>query len=153
MKMLVCTDGSEHSQKALEKASLFASGPAVEEVAVLNVYDGRMDLHASAWGSRNFAVTEDDLKRLREMYNEQIEERKRMLDDAVLYLAEKNIKARAILKEGHSSHTIVNTAEEEGFDTIVIGSRGLGGLKKLLLGSVSNTVVQEANNCTVIIVK
>jgi nucleotide-binding universal stress UspA family protein len=35
----------------------------------------------------------------------------------------------------------------------VIDSKGLGGLKKLLLGSVSNAVAQEADNCTVIIVK
>jgi nucleotide-binding universal stress UspA family protein len=153
MKMLVCTDGSEHSQKALEKASKIASAPGIEELAVINVYDSKMDLHTSAWGSRDFAVTETDIKRLREMHEEQKEVRKKMLDDAVRYLAEKGITARAILKEGHPSHTIVNVAEEEGFDTIVIGSRGLGGLKKLLLGSVSNAVAQEAVNCTVIIVK
>lgn len=153
MKMLVCTDGSEHSQKALAKASLIAAGPGVEEIAVINVYDSKMELHTSAWGSRDFAVTEDDIRRLREMHEEQKEARKKMLDDAVSYFAEKGFKARPILKEGHPSHTIVSVAEEEGFDTIVIGSRGLGGLKKLLLGSVSNAVAQEADNCTVIIVK
>jgi nucleotide-binding universal stress UspA family protein len=36
---------------------------------------------------------------------------------------------------------------------IVMGSRGLGGLKKFFLGSVSNAVVQEAENCSVLVVK
>jgi len=48
MKMLVCTDGSEQSQKALEKALIFAQGPAVSEVGIIHVYDGKMDLSASA---------------------------------------------------------------------------------------------------------
>jgi len=46
---------------------------------------------------------------------------------------QKNVKTRTILKEGHPSQTIVNVAKEEGFDIIVIGSRGLGDLKKFFL--------------------
>ncbi len=69
------------------------------------------------------------------------------------YFEEKSLKARAILKEGHPAHTIVTTAAEEGADMIVIGSRGLGGLKKVLLGSVSSAVIQEAENCTIAVVK
>jgi len=36
---------------------------------------------------------------------------------------------------------------------IVLGSRGLGGLKKIFLGSVSNAVIQEAKDCSVLVVK
>ena len=153
MKMLVCTDGSEQSQKALEKSLIFAQGPAVSEVGIIHVYDGKMDLSASAWGGRDYSVTEEDLKRLRQMHEEQKEIRKNILDKAIKLFEEKNIKAITILEEGHPSHVIVDVAAEKGYDIIVIGSRGLGGLKKLFLGSVSNSVAQEAKNCCVVIVK
>ncbi len=153
MKLLVCTDGSEHSQKALEKASILASGPFVEEVALIHVYDGKIDLASTSWGGRDYAITEEDIRRLKEMHEEEKNKRKIILQDAQKVFEEKNIKVHALLKEGHPSHTIVEVAEEEGYDLIVIGSRGLGGLKKLLLGSVSNAVVQEAKNSSVLIVK
>ena len=47
----------------------------------------------------------------------------------------------------------LNAAEIEGFDMIEIGSRGLGGLKKLFLGSISNAVIQQAKSCIVAAVK
>jgi len=60
-------------------------------------------------------------------------------------IEEKNIKASMIFKEGHPSEVITSVAAENGFDLIVIGSRGLGGLKKLFLGSISAAVLHEAN--------
>ncbi len=53
---------------------------------------------------------------------------------------------------GRPADVIARYAEEGGFDMIAIGSRGLGRLKKLLLGSVSNSVLQEAR-CSVGVVK
>lgn len=153
MKMLVCTDGSEHSQKALEKAVEVASGCHPQEVAIIHVYDGRLDLSATSWGSRDYALTEEDIKRIKRINEEEKEKRRQLLENAVNYMKEKNIEARSIFVEGHPSHVIVERAVKEGFDLIVIGSRGLGGLKKILLGSVSNTVVQEAKDCSVMIVK
>lgn len=153
MKLLVCTDGSEHSRKALEKAAIIATAAFVEEVALIHVYDGKMDFSSASWNVRDYAITEEDIKRLKMMHEEEKEKRKIILQDAQKVFEEKNIKVRAILKEGHPSHTIVEVAEEEGFDVIVIGSRGHGGLKKILLGSVSNAVAQEAKNSSVLIVK
>ena len=80
-------------------------------------------------------------------------EKEKILADALTFFEENNIKQRTILKEGHPSHTIVSVAAEEGFDMIFIGSRGLSGLEKVILGSVSNAVAQEAKNCSVVIVK
>lgn len=153
MKILVCVDGSEHSKKALEKALVIAQAPGVEEVAIINVDEGRPDLSSLAWSSEGYSVSEDDIENLKRLHREQREDREGLLREASKMFLEKNIKTRTIFKEGHPAHTIVNVACEEGFDLIVVGSRGLGGLKKLLLGSVSNAVVQEAKNSSVLTVK
>jgi nucleotide-binding universal stress UspA family protein len=153
VKILVCTDGSDNSKKALEEAALIAEGCKANEVAVIHVYEPKIDPKAPSWGSRDYALTDKDNEYICKLIEGEKEERKEILDDAVKLLKEKNIEARAILEEGHPSHTIVNLASKEGFNMIVMGSRGLGGLKKVFLGSVSSAVIQEAENCTVAVVK
>ena len=56
------------------------------------------------------------------------------------------------VKTGQPARTIVQTAERDGFDTIVMGSRGLGDLEGFLLGSVAHKVA-SLSKCTVITVK
>ncbi|MDY6863003.1 MAG: universal stress protein, partial [Thermodesulfobacteriota bacterium] len=53
---------------------------------------------------------------------------------------------------GPISSEIVRIAEVEGFDVIVIGTRGLAGLKRMLMGSVAEDVVRHAH-CPVIVVR
>lgn len=145
MKILVCTDGSEHSQKVLEAASKTANGCDVAEVAVIHVYDDTP-------GSRLYATTKEDIVRLNKLEENLKEERKKILSNALNFFQKENIEAYAIFEKGHPSETINRIASEKEVDMIVIGSRGLGGLKKLYLGSVSSAVIQEAN-CNVLIVK
>jgi nucleotide-binding universal stress UspA family protein len=52
---------------------------------------------------------------------------------------------------GRPDEVITRLAEEEGFDLIVVGSRGLGGFKRLLLGSVSERVAQQAKESVLIV--
>jgi len=55
-------------------------------------------------------------------------------------------------ERGHPGKTIVERAEKEQADLIVLGSRGLGGFKRLLLGSVSDAVLHHAH-CSVLVVR
>ncbi len=70
---------------------------------------------------------------------------------AIRIFEKKGIKVSTILKERHPSETIAKVSEEGEFDMVVIGSRGLGGLKKALLGSVSNAIVQEVKTKVLVV--
>lgn len=147
MKILVCTDGSASAQKAVEQASIIAEGGNVSDVAIIHVDEDRQD-------ERPLFITSDKQEELVKKIKEEYEaERKVILENALSIFEKKNIKAHTILKKGHPAQTIVSLASAEGFNMIVIGSRGLGGFGKLFLGSVSNAVVHEAKNCNIVIVK
>jgi nucleotide-binding universal stress UspA family protein len=53
---------------------------------------------------------------------------------------------------GQVAHEIVRAASEPGVDLLVVGARGVGGFKRLLLGSVSDAVIRHAP-CSVLVVK
>jgi nucleotide-binding universal stress UspA family protein len=68
--------------------------------------------------------------------------------------AEKNLKVKTDIVVGITSTVkeIVEYAEKNKMDLIVIGSRGLSGFKKMLLGSVASGVVTYSH-CPVLVVK
>jgi len=59
---------------------------------------------------------------------------------------------RAYLRLGRPDVEIVTLAEELGAGLIVVGSRGLGGIRRALMGSVSYSVVRHAY-CPVLVVR
>ncbi len=64
----------------------------------------------------------------------------------------KGAQAELVLKNGHPVEEILKTAEQEKFDLIVMGARGLSTIKKIVLGSVSHGVTTHAP-CPVLIVR
>ena len=54
------------------------------------------------------------------------------------------MKARKHVKSGNIAKTILAVAEEQQSDMIIMGSRGLGLLRGVLIGSVSQKVVEES---------
>ena len=55
-----------------------------------------------------------------------------------------SLTARKHVKSGHVAKSILEVAEEQQSDMIIMGSRGLGLLKGVLIGSVSQKVIEEA---------
>jgi nucleotide-binding universal stress UspA family protein len=62
------------------------------------------------------------------------------------------LQVEAVVREGYPATVIVDEAESQRADLIVIGTHGLSGLKHLLLGSIAERVVQKAP-CPVLAVK
>ena len=78
---------------------------------------------------------------------------KQILEEAERTARERGVKALAtVVAEGDPVHEILECARREGADLLVVGSRGLGDLQGLFLGSVSHKLNQLAH-CTCITVK
>jgi nucleotide-binding universal stress UspA family protein len=77
----------------------------------------------------------------------------KVLGEAASLADAHGVKAMCRIKKGISpAQGIVDDADSQEADLIVVGARGLGGFRKLLLGSVSNSVLHYAD-CSVLVVK
>ncbi len=150
MKILVCTDGSEQSQKAISKALEIAGGRNTDVVTLFSVSEVRYDFPQAAHD--RVPLTPEDIERFKELGELDRAELKTKLEDAAKIFEKNNIEVNTVVETGHPAEAIARYAAKGNYDMIVIGSRGLGGLKKLLLGSVSSAVLQEAT-CSVLVVK
>jgi len=71
--------------------------------------------------------------------------------DEIVRTKHPNLNVRTILMEGRPSATIVDVAEKEGCDMIVMGSRGIGGITGWVLGSTSHRVAASCKKPVMII--
>jgi nucleotide-binding universal stress UspA family protein len=140
-KILVPIDQSENATRALEYALRLAKLSAGSKVTVLCVVES---IRHSSRQSHSNSI--DQLEDLLE------ESAKNYLDD-ISKKAEKEhgIKIKTMIKRGRPVNIIIDTAKSEDIDLIVMGSRGLGGFKEMLFGSVSHGVTNHASGSVLIV--
>lgn len=136
--ILTPIDGSEASFKALDEAAKLARSFG-SKLTILHVVDTR---HLLEYEEQE---REDLLKKLRVRGAE-------VLKEAESKVKPFNIIFESTMKEGNPAEVIVETADELKAELIVIGTRGLTGLRKMVLGSTTYKVVEWAS-CHVLVVK
>ncbi|MEX0305732.1 MAG: universal stress protein [Leisingera sp.] len=130
--ILVPFDGSQGAEAALAKAADLA-GLCGAELTLLTVYRHHSLLEASMYMVRPEEPADlDDIMRT---HAKEVAERGKALATESGFPA-----PRAFVKGGPVARTITSFAKEHGNDLTVIGSRGLGSLEGVLLGSVSHKV-------------
>ncbi|UCG45032.1 MAG: universal stress protein [Candidatus Bathyarchaeota archaeon] len=148
-KLLVPIDGSKHSLHALEKAILIAR-KFEGELTLLHVYSVGYPITRGAF---DMGETEAVASVLVSEVNEEVRKAgKGILSDGKRRANAEGIQVDVLLREGHAVEEILRTAEDGGFDLIVIGARGLSRVKRILLGSVSQGVTTHAH-CPVLVIK
>jgi len=148
-KFLVAVDGSDHGWQALDMAASLAK-LSDAELVVIHV----VPYEPMSEGLKQFAKAEGiPIEEESARYHAG-----RTLADSITSEAEiratKHGLARVTtqITEGNAANEIVATAKSEGVDMLFLGSRGLGEITGLLLGSVSHKVTSLAP-CTCVIVK
>ena len=155
-KILVPLDGSEHSSRALETAAQIAK-KFQAQLTLLHVYSFVAPLTMAEPFNQTTSglpvirpyLTPADLAKM-EKETRQVGER--ILIEAKEKLASEGIIVDSSLTQGNPVQEITRIAKEGAFDLIVMGIRGIGKLKELLVGSVSDGVIKQSS-CPVLIVK
>ena len=133
-QLLVAFDGSPHAARALGEAIELAQASN----GTLTVIAAMPDTSACALGA-GFGMPVDVAGLSREVERSY----QTMLDGAVRTVPD-DLSVTTLLRRGAPGPAIVETARTGGHDLIVMGSRGRGELRSLLLGSVSHHVLQTS---------
>lgn len=134
-KILVGTDGSKYSGIAIDKAVDFAKAYG-GALVVLSVVDVPTEFYAEAP-----KAVEDMVRKARE-YTASV---KKQAEAA-------GVKAESYVGEAEAWEAVVKLAQDQNVNMIVVGSHGRTGLRRLLMGSVTEKVIGHAP-CPVLVVK
>lgn len=145
-KIVVATDGSECATRAQEVLAhvAFPAGTAFQVVAVA------ADPFASAgiYGDTGFVSWQVS----QELLEAEEEWLRSTTEAAAQRLSRSGWQVRRAVRVGGISHEILLAAEEAHADLIVLGTKGLSGLNRFLLGSTARTVARHAS-CSVLVAR
>ena len=144
-RILLATDASKDAEKAALIASDIANNTG-SDLHVLHVGNTK-DFHVAPGAEQSFSPRTVSLGEVRE-------EAEQRLDAAVKQVEEAGgTVAEAHLRMGDPDEEILRFCDEQGgFGLIVMGSRGLTRIKRMVMGSVSESVVRHAH-CPVLVAR
>ncbi|CAM4311026.1 universal stress protein [Lacicoccus alkaliphilus] len=126
--ILLAADGSDNSYRAAEETLHFIGGDT--EVTILNVVNPENSkdeiLHNRPGDGSTF-------------------NRKAKLSKIIALYDENGVSYDVQFKQGSPAETVVDFANEGGYDVVILGSRGLNALQEMVLGSVSHKVAKRAH--------
>ena len=144
-KILLATDASKDAVKAAQMASDLANVSG-SELHVLHVGNLK-DFHIAPGAEQTFSSRSGTYGEIQEKAEKTLEEAVRQVEEAGGTVAQSHARL------GDPDDEIIRFCEERGdFGLIVMGSRGLGPIKRRLMGSVSESVVRHAH-CPVLVAR
>ncbi len=132
-KILLATDGSEYSLESLKKVV-----PMIKKLEAHLTLLSVAEEVPSIRGTEGLSKNETEL--LVNSINQEVEEG---LERARNMFEAEGIKVETMKKAGKPAEMICNVASSGGFELVILGDTGRGGLSELFLGSVSNKVVHQ----------
>ena len=141
--IVVGTDGSQTAQEAVRQAVVLA-GELGSRLEIVSAYE---PVSSARLREEAQHVPAD----LQWMVNPR-EDVDATLHDAVQVAEEVGVMSATYARQGDPADAILDVAEEQGADLIVVGNKGMTGAKRFLLGSVPNRVSHHAP-CSVLIIR
>jgi nucleotide-binding universal stress UspA family protein len=138
-KILVPVDGSENSFRALEQAIFLATKIQEAQITVLYIIEHPPTVYI--YSPKIIEKLQADYER---EYTKILQRCKEMANRS-------GINIHTVLVEGDPASKIIGYSDMEKFDLIIMGSRGMGKFKELIIGSVSNKVLHHAKSSVMLV--
>jgi nucleotide-binding universal stress UspA family protein len=145
--LLIAYDGSDDARNAIEVAARVMPGA---RCTILTAWQPFVDTVTRAGGGFGFVGEVDDSEQL-DRATEQAAQRSAEEGAAVARDAGLEAEAHTTTRSGNAAYTILDEAKAAGATMIVMGSRGLSGVRSLVLGSVSHAVLNHADRPVLIV--
>ena len=136
-KLLLAYDGSEPSKHALEVAADLAKKLGAK-VYLLYVVD--VNAATELFGEYSGKIAEELMQKAKEI-----------LRDAVDHLKSKGVDVEEVVDAGTPAEKIVENAKKFDVYMIIVGAHGYGGIRKLLIGSVSEKVIRMSDRPVLVV--
>ena len=146
MNILLASDGSDCAQRAIEFLHKFPF-PDESRIVLLTVLEDEVFK-----AREKSSLSDEQQSMLHETENQIKAESEGALEQEAQRFRDAGREVRTQVRSGHPAEQIVLAAGEYASDLVIVGSHGLTGIKRFLLGSVSDHVLQYAP-CSVLIVK
>jgi nucleotide-binding universal stress UspA family protein len=133
-RILVATRGAPWSARALELAVQMATAYHLELVVVAILTHTYVPERRAPWGVAESPAVGEDVKQLAQ----------RVLDQASALATAHGLRYICEMREGRPADEILKAAEQHQCDLIIIGSRGISGVRRVTMGETGNEVVLRA---------
>ena len=144
-RILVPLDGSDLAEKALARAQGLASAFG-SSIHLLQVVSRRAEMEAGRWaGMTSPQAAEYSVDMARRAIEAEIARGREYVEGIATQLTGAGITAQAAIREGAADEKIIEYAKEQEIDLIVMSTHGYGGLRRFLLGSVTDRVVRSSD--------
>jgi nucleotide-binding universal stress UspA family protein len=132
-QILVPLDGSENSERALPHAQELAQASGAT-LHLIQVVSRSEELDMVRGGGYDFLAAEYSQELAREFIAARINKAGEYLKEAAMRLESGGIKTETVVREGAAAENIVQYAQENGINLIIMGTRGQGGIPVLPIG-------------------
>ncbi len=153
-KILVALDGSESSQRASQAALELAEKFKAELIVLHAITPPTSYYHSTIASPTGMSLPAPSQHEIDAYYTYARKVAMNIVGETESKAKKLGVHVKMEIPEAVSSvvETIINHAAKENIDLIIVGTRGLGGFKKMLLGSVSGGIVSHSD-CPVLVVR
>ena len=141
--ILVPLDGSELSERALPTAQNLAEkfGATIHLIHVIT----RENEYSAARGAESILVSEMEIDTVRRLNEDRLVRGRKYVDQigSQLSSAGAKVESQDAIKEGDASQNIVDHVKDHQIDLVVMSTHGHGGVRRLLMGSVTDRVIRS----------